>query len=125
MGCIELDPSESLFGPPAGSVYLVCNVIAGNFGSDEAFVSPFDFAAVDAGNTRYELDFTAVALAGVDEAFPSSALPPDQNLSGIVSFVVPAGADKPLRIEIDRLLDYSGDSEPLVVILDPLGRVSQ
>jgi hypothetical protein len=123
VGCVISTGSDAYFGPSAGNVWVLCNVLAINAGSESAFVSPFDFTLVDANNRRHDIDYMALTMVSASEMFPSDSVPPDQSVSGYVAFEIPSSAAKPIRIEINALLDYSLSSESLVIILDPLGTI--
>lgn len=81
-------------------------------------MSPFDFALIDGSNRKYELDFTAMALFDTPDLLDTTTLRNGQSTNGWIGFAVPTSFSGPLRLEIDPLLNLTGDVG--TIILEPL-----
>lgn len=117
-GYCSTTSGSGYFTAPSGYIFVVCAVGASNFGSSEVIVSPFDFALIDGSNRKYELDFTAMALFDTPDLLDTTTLRNGQSTNGWIGFAVPTSFSGPLRLEIDPLLNLTGDVG--TIILEPL-----
>ncbi|HRA47732.1 MAG TPA: DUF4352 domain-containing protein, partial [Thermomicrobiales bacterium] len=117
------DGSESLFGPSSGQVWVICVSIATNVGDSSTYVSLFDFTLIDANSTRHQIDFSAIAAVGVGNEFPTDAISPGQNVTGIVAFSIAKTRTEGNRIEIAQSLDFSGEALTASILLVPLPQI--
>jgi hypothetical protein len=105
-------------GPSGGDVWIACTVFVGNAGTDSEVISPFDFALVTGSNHRYNTSFDPIVVFPSAEVLEPITLPPDQNTSGTIWFVVSRSDATPFRIEIEP--PFLSGAEPGVIIMDYL-----